>query len=487
MKKMLLAALAVLALPSGATGRSRQPVEALPPGQGRPRPRRRRLPREAGADDRRPRQADRRRAGPGRRYRRPGQLRKPGRRLRPGPARIRPLRSVLIVPAHPDRPQPRLGPRGPQRAGPRCRRARPEPGARLPLLPERPDGDRLRRRLGRGPPQDRARLLPSLAVFLGDLGARDRGDLRKPRKRPRRVPGRGRPQAPENDRPRGALRVPGRAAGRRRPEGLVLRAGPDREPVRRDPFRRGRRSPEGPRGPPPSRGGPARGEEDRGPFLPGLRRSDLRARLRPRALDGRPAEDRRDEEAPHPRVQGTAGRRRGQGVRPPRLLFQQGGLLRPGPRRRSRRPRCDRHRPRGVSGPGPGRSRQPARPGNGRGLLSDRPAGFRDREPQGPGRAGPRRRERPRPPTSSRRASSSSRRSVPERGSSRSCPRPSASPRPSSSTAPIPPGSTRPFPISPGRSPTSPITARGTLSWPTWPRTSTSSSPARRAPPRPSS
>ena len=177
---------------------------------------------------------------------------------------------------------------------------------------------------------------------------------------------------------------------------LALRPGSDQGPRRRAPFRRRSGPPQGPGSPAAPRLRPAARDEDRDPLRPGLRRPDLRAPLRPGALDGRPAENGRDQKTAHARLQ-RAARDRGRrpGVRSPRPLFEPGRLFGPGPGRRPRHPRGPGRGSQGALDPGHRRPRQPARPGNGRRLLPHRPARRRDREPQGHRRAPPRRRQRP--------------------------------------------------------------------------------------------
>ena len=238
MKKALLAALAALVLVLPAPAEVDSLSRLFSPGQGRPRPRRRRLPGEAGLTIVVPDKPTAGRAGPGRRHRRPGQFREPGRRSRPGPARIRVRRGAVHALPRPHRRQPGLGPRGPEGARAATPAARPEP---------RGGSSCSRRKAGRPSPASPAPTTPSSrpggpSSCAGRISGRS-GDARPGRP----TNGSGKDldaflaaagvKASQNRRPRGALRIPGRAARRRRPQGPVVRSGPDRRPRRRGPLR----------------------------------------------------------------------------------------------------------------------------------------------------------------------------------------------------------------------------------------------------------
>ncbi|MCK7476463.1 MAG: hypothetical protein M0C28_01940 [Candidatus Moduliflexus flocculans] len=219
---------------------------------------------------------------------------------------------------------------------------------------------------------------------------------------------------------------------------------------------------------------------------PACARPDLRSALRRLgAVAGRPAADGRDQAAADPGFkERPAADPAGKEFDLARPLFDEGRLFGPGPRRHPRRPRRRRRRPRRSRGRGPGRARHAPGHGHGRSVVPRRPAGFRDRKPEGPGGAHPGRLQHPdrRPPQDRQAQAPGPRaghradqgraqglRQIRRRG--RSGRRRGRAPRARS-------------PISPGPSPTSATTARGIPRSPTWPRTSTGSSPEKRAPPK---
>ena len=359
---------------------------------------------------------------------------RPGEPPQPRRGRAARRHSRRGAPRRPGRPS---RPPAASRLGRRRRERRAEGGAAgLPGLARRAGGRASRRRdapagesrpgrgAGRegGARRDRARL-------PADRGRRSR-PARRLAARPRPARGRGRPPAPRRDageghgdrhdrpppggnhgggppepRPRAERREPPRSPGDhhvrredRDPEGPAADrrggaapggGGGDREPGRRGPVRRRRRSlpvarPRGGRGAPPPRRDhveqgtvPHRGpglRAPRRPVEPAGREEDGRARAGPRAARGRRGQEGRADRARRrararvpaapgalPRPAGPA-RRGGVGARRPRLAAVARGALALRPRgvlgAAARRSRA--HRPRGAREGGPGHPRAPA-------------------------------------------------------------------------------------------------------------------------------